>query len=185
MVGLLGLFACGRTEQKVELKNELLSDVSDPNCKKGSCPEVEYTLVDGSGSSIESKVYEGTVGVPLKWPVSVKSSAPAGRIKLELVEKPTWLVKEASGTPGSIFITNKPNDMEFVSDGFLVILARDIGRCIALEKLDTYASGRTDTGVHALIQIIHFDTGCGTYANAYLVLLSRSPNTIHYKNEIQ
>ena len=29
---------------------------------------------------------------------------------------------------------------------------------IALEKLDTYASGRTDTGVHALIQMIHFDT---------------------------
>ena len=29
---------------------------------------------------------------------------------------------------------------------------------IALEKLDTYASGRTDTGVHALIQVIHFET---------------------------
>jgi len=135
ILGLLGLFACGRTEQKVELKNQVLSDVSDPNCKKGSCSEVEYTLVDGSGSNIESKVYEGTVKVPLKWPVSVKSSAPAGRIRLELVEKPVWLVKEASGTPGSIFISNALGDTEFVSDGFLVILARDIGRCIALEKL--------------------------------------------------
>lgn len=29
---------------------------------------------------------------------------------------------------------------------------------IAKEKLDTFASGRTDSGVHALVQIIHFET---------------------------
>ena len=29
---------------------------------------------------------------------------------------------------------------------------------IALEKLDTYASGRTDAGVHALVQMVHFET---------------------------
>lgn len=29
---------------------------------------------------------------------------------------------------------------------------------IALKKLDTFASGRTDTGVHALVQMVHFET---------------------------
>ena len=133
ILGLFGLFACGRTEQKVELKNGLLSDVSDPNCKKGSCPEVEYTLVDGSGSNIENKVYEGTVKVPVKWPVSVKSSTPASRIKLALVgEKAQWIQKESSGTPGSIFIVGIPE--EFTSESSISFLARDMGRCAALEK---------------------------------------------------
>jgi hypothetical protein len=133
MIGLLGLFACGRTAQKVELKNEPLSDVSDPNCKNGSCPEVEYSLVDGSGSNIESKVYEGTVKVPVRWPVSVKSSATASRIKLALVgEKAQWIQKEASGTSGSIFIVGTPE--EFTSESSISFLARDMGRCAALEK---------------------------------------------------
>ena len=39
---------------------------------------------------------------------------------------------------------------------------------IALEKIDTYASGRTDTGVHALIQIIHFETSIERPVTAWI-----------------
>ena len=39
---------------------------------------------------------------------------------------------------------------------------------IALEKLDTYASGRTDTGVHALLQMIHFDTNISRPISAWV-----------------
>ena len=47
----------------------------------------------------------------------------------------------------------KQNDVESIQGDIEKAL-----ESIALEKLDTYASGRTDAGVHALIQIIHFDT---------------------------
>ncbi len=39
---------------------------------------------------------------------------------------------------------------------------------IVLEKIDTYASGRTDTGVHALIQIIHFETSIERPVTAWI-----------------
>jgi len=39
---------------------------------------------------------------------------------------------------------------------------------IAKEKIDTYASGRTDTGVHALIQIIHFETSIDRPMTAWI-----------------
>ena len=55
---------------------------------------------------------------------------------------------------GSLFSGwQKQNDVDSIQGDIEKAL-----ESIALEKLDTYASGRTDTGVHALIQIIHFDT---------------------------
>jgi tRNA pseudouridine38-40 synthase len=55
---------------------------------------------------------------------------------------------------GSLFSGwQKQNDVDSIQGDIEKALEN-----IALEKLDTYASGRTDTGVHALIQIIHFDT---------------------------
>ena len=124
--------SCGRTEQKVELKNKLLDEMKDPNCKKGACPEIEYSLVDGSGVDLKSKTLEGVVGSGVEWLVKVKSGAPAGRIKIAFGEKPGWFEKRDGATPGSMVIYGSP--VGVVEENTFTIVARDISRCAALEK---------------------------------------------------
>jgi len=57
----------------------------------------------------------------------------------------------------------KQNDVDSIQDEIEKAL-----ESIALEKIDTYASGRTDTGVHALIQIIHFETSIERPVTAWI-----------------
>lgn len=124
--------SCGRTEQKIELKNKLLEETNDPNCKKGACPEIDYSLVDGSGVALANKTLEGVMGSNVEWLVKVKSTAPAGRIKIAFGERPGWFEKRDGASPGSMVIFGIPTST--VEQNTFTIIARDISRCAALEK---------------------------------------------------
>jgi hypothetical protein len=124
--------SCGRTEQKIELKNRLLEEVKDPNCKLRDCPEIAYKLVDSSDVDITSKVFEGVQGSQIDWTIKVKSTAPAGRIKIALAESPNWIKKRESSVAGSLQLYGRPDNA--VTENIIRFLARDISRCAALEK---------------------------------------------------
>lgn len=132
---IIAFFAlsCGRTEQKIELKNRLLESVKDPNCKVGDCPEIVFKLVDGSEVDITSKVFEGVQNSSIDWTVKVKSSAPLGRIKIALAESPGWVKKRELSSAGSMQLYGAPENV--VTENVIKILARDISRCAALEKV--------------------------------------------------
>ncbi len=126
--------ACGQPNQKVDLQNSLLTDSADPNCKPGACPEVAYALVDGAGKSLDSASQSGAIGKDFAWSVKVKSSAPSSRIKIAVVQKAQWMiVKSSASGGGGLDISGNPT--ESVSQNSVVILARDLGRCAAMEKV--------------------------------------------------
>ena len=124
--------SCGRVEQKVELKNRLLEDVNDPNCKVRDCPELSFKLVDSSNVDITTKTFEGVQNLKIEWTVKVNSTAPAGRIKIAPLQWPGWMRKRDLSTAGSMQIIGVPDSV--VSENTVKILARDISRCAALEK---------------------------------------------------
>ncbi len=127
-------FGCGQPNQKIDINNSLLSASADPNCNPGACPEVEYSLVDGAGKSLDSASQSGAVGKNFSWSVKVKSSAPSSRIKIAVVQKAQWMLATGSSTDGGgLDISGKPT--EAVSQNSVVILARDMGRCAAMEKV--------------------------------------------------
>lgn len=125
--------SCGRTEQKVELKNRLLEESKDPNCKPSLCPEIDYKLVDSSGVDVAGKVFEGVQNSNVEWTVKIKSNAPAGRVKIVLKVSPDWLDQRDSDRPGSIQLVGLPKMQ--VDENTVTILARDMARCAALEKV--------------------------------------------------
>lgn len=125
--------SCGRAEQKVELKNRLLESVNDPNCKPGICPEIVFKLVDSSDVDITSKVFEGVQNSSIDWTIKVKSTAPLGRIKIALAESPRWVKKRELSSAGSMQLYGPPENV--VTENVIKILARDISRCAALEKV--------------------------------------------------
>ena len=126
--------ACGQPNQKVDLQNSLLSDSADPNCKPGACPEVAYALVDGAGKSLDSASQSGAVGKVFAWSVKVKSSAPSSRLKIAVVQKAQWMqAANSTSDGGGVDISGNPT--ESVSQNAVVILARDMGRCAAMEKV--------------------------------------------------
>jgi hypothetical protein len=129
--GMISL-SCGRTEQKVELKNKLLDDANDSTCKAKNCPEVDYKLVDGSGVDISSKVFVGVKNSSVEWTIKVKSTAASGRIKIAPVQWPGWMNRRDAGSAGSMQIYGTPDNV--VTENTVRILARDISRCAALEK---------------------------------------------------
>ncbi|MEI6833706.1 MAG: hypothetical protein WCL28_06905 [bacterium] len=124
--------SCGRTEQKIELKNRLLEEVNDPNCKLRDCPELAIKLVDSSDVDITSKLFVGVQGSQIDWTIKVKSTAPAGRIKIALAESPVWIKRRESSSVGSLQLYGLPENV--VTENIVKILARDISRCAALEK---------------------------------------------------
>lgn len=125
--------SCGRTEQKVELKNMLLEESKDPNCKPNLCPEIDYKLVDSSGVDAGSKVFEGVQNSNVQWTVKVQSNAPAGRVKIVLKVSPDWLDQSDSDRPGAIQLVGLPKTP--VDANTFTIIARDMARCAALEKV--------------------------------------------------
>lgn len=124
--------SCGRTEQKIELKNRLLEEVKDPNCKLRDCPEISYKLVDSSDVDITTKVFEGVQGSRIEWTIKVKSTAPGGRIKIALKESPDWIKKKELSAAGAMQLYGSPENP--VTENIVRFLARDISRCAALEK---------------------------------------------------
>lgn len=130
----LGLVvACGRTEQKVELKSSQLDDLNDSNCKRGKCPAIDFSIVDSSGFDVTSKTFEGLVKTPIEWAIKVKSTSPAGRVKIHLREYPTaWMNFRNNGAPGSLLLFGTPENI--TGSNSVTILARDIARCVALNK---------------------------------------------------
>ena len=129
ITGLMAL-SCGRPEQKVELKNRLLEEVNDPNCKRRDCPAIEFKLVDSSDVDITTKIFEGVQNSKVEWTIKVRSKSPAGRIKIAPLEWPDWMKKRESTSPGSMQIIGSPENL--VSENTVKILARDISRCAAL-----------------------------------------------------
>ncbi len=130
----LGLVvACGRTEQKVELKSSQLDDLNDSNCKRDKCPAIDFSIVDSSGFDVTSKTFEGLVKTPIEWAIKVKSTSPAGRVKIVLKEYPTsWMNFRNNGAPGSLLLFGTPENI--TGSNAVTILARDIARCVALNK---------------------------------------------------
>jgi hypothetical protein len=133
------ILSCGKTTQKVDVQDASSvssasnSTVSDPNCKKSSCPKVEFSLVDGNGRDLSIESFSGALGVAVDWKLRVKSDAPAGRIKIVMLEKPSWMEPKATAEPGALDITDTP-DLAATNASFIV-LARDITRCKVLEKV--------------------------------------------------
>lgn len=125
------LHGCGRTEQKIELKNALIDDANDPNCKRGKCPQVEYSVTDSSGIDLAQKTFEGIVSSNVEWAVKVKSQTPNGRIKIALKIRPNWVKSKATGSAGSIIIFGTPENTTEMNT--ITLVARDIARCAALE----------------------------------------------------
>jgi hypothetical protein len=74
----------------------------------------------------------GVQGSQIDWTIKVKSTAPAGRIKIALAESPVWLKKRESNVAGSLQLYGLPENV--VTENIVRILARDISRCAALEK---------------------------------------------------
>ncbi len=125
--------ACGRTEQKVELKSSLPDDVNDASCKRGKCPQIDYSIVDSSGFDVTTKTFEGLVKTPIEWAIKVKSTSPAGRVRIVLKEYPiAWMNFRNNGAPGSLMLFGTPDSM--TASNSVTILARDISRCVALSK---------------------------------------------------
>ena len=126
--------ACGQPVQQVEIKNSQLASSDDPNCKPGNCDPVEYSVLDGSGKSLDSASQSGVVGQEFVWSVKVKSSVPAPRIKVAVLEKLGWMkVRSLQNEGGGQEIYGTPT--ESVSQNAVIILARDIARCAAMEKV--------------------------------------------------
>lgn len=127
------IVACGRTEQKVELKSSQLDDLNDASCKRGKCPAIEYSVVDSSGFDVTTKTFEGLVKTPIEWAIKVKSTSPAGRVRIVLKEYPTaWMNFRNNGAPGSLMLFGTPENV--TASNTVTILARDISRCVALSK---------------------------------------------------
>ena len=125
--------ACGRTEQKVELKSSQLDDINDASCKRGKCPAIDYSIVDSSGFDVTTKTFEGLLNTPIEWAIKVKSTSPAGRIRIALKEYPTaWMNFRNNGAPGSLMLFGTPESI--TASNSVTILARDISRCVALSK---------------------------------------------------
>jgi hypothetical protein len=125
-----GLFACGRTtEPKVDVKEF----ITDPNCKKGKCESIEFSLVNGSDESLDSAVAQGVVGQPIEWTVKIKTDQNAKRVKIAILESPQWLQQKSSSGTSAISLRGTPT--EFVSKSRVIILARDIAQCVALESV--------------------------------------------------
>ena len=122
---------CGRPAQKVNLKNEQLDAIKDPSCKKSSCPELAYSLVDDAGVDLTSGSKSGSVGTPVNWVVQVKTTGVASRIKIAIVEAASWMEKKSLSKDGGIAIVGTP--VEVASRNAVIILARDMGRCVAME----------------------------------------------------
>jgi hypothetical protein len=131
---MVTLSACGRpSDPKVDLRNDLLGDTaSDPNCKKGQCQPIEFSLVNGSGEPLESAIAQGVVGQPVEWVVKVKTAAKSQRIKIAVIQAPQWMQKKSSSEPGSMVLMGTP--AEFVSKSQVIILARDMAQCAAMES---------------------------------------------------
>jgi hypothetical protein len=131
---LMFCVACGRaSDPKVDLRNDLLGDAStDPNCKKGQCQPIDFSLTNGNGEALENAVAQGVVGQPVEWIVKVKTAAKSQRIKIAVIQAPQWMQKKSSSEPGSIVLMGTPT--EFVSKSNVIILARDVAQCAAMES---------------------------------------------------
>jgi hypothetical protein len=131
---LFSTFGCGRpSDPKVDLRNDLVGDgFTDASCKKGQCKPIEYSLVNGSGESIDSAVAQGVVGKPVEWSIKVQAAVKSQRIKIAIIQAPQWMQKKSAGESGAIVLTGTPT--EFTSKSQIIVLARDMARCAALEQ---------------------------------------------------
>jgi hypothetical protein len=125
-------FSCGNPDKKVTLL-EAPGTVSDSSCKRNACPSIDFSLVNANGDPLEKSIEKGDIGKDISWGVAVKSDAVSGRIKLALVERPLWIEVKPSSSPGTLDLIGKPDGATLKNS--ITILARDIGRCRALESV--------------------------------------------------